>query len=296
MVMWLRDTVPPGQGSVNQAETNGYGYVRSWYTDSKNQGPYSNNGCDAAGTYTFTTPPLRPGVTYFAGFRSNNSATFSVSSTISGGSIGVLPSLDFYTGTVTTSIPANSSVVYRVSVPPEATRWQCSGTHASAVQVRIEQGTLPGTTGAQHWYSSGANSSFNVALSASSWPWQPDQTYYVRFVNNDAAAQSITFTMNGKNALTEDNDNDGLPDAWEIQYFGNTSSYNGASDPDCDGVSNLQEYLDGTNPTDANSAMYSLTVSATHGAVTRVPAQTKYLKGSQVTLSVTPERGYSFLL
>ncbi len=47
-----------------------------------------------------------------------------------------------------------------------------------------------------------------------------------------------------------DTDSDGLPDSWEMQYFG-TLAYNGADDPDGDGINNTQEYQSGTNPTTA---------------------------------------------
>jgi len=45
-----------------------------------------------------------------------------------------------------------------------------------------------------------------------------------------------------------DTDSDGLPDSWEITYFGNITSQNGTGDPDGDGQSNLQEYQAGTHP------------------------------------------------
>ncbi len=49
-----------------------------------------------------------------------------------------------------------------------------------------------------------------------------------------------------------DTDNDGLPDDWEMFYFGNLDQ--GANDdPDHDGVSNLAEYRAGTDPTKAAS-------------------------------------------
>jgi len=51
----------------------------------------------------------------------------------------------------------------------------------------------------------------------------------------------------------DDTDADGLPDAWELQYFG-TLSYGPADDPDGDGFTNLQEYQAGTNPADAGSS------------------------------------------
>ncbi|MCU0783935.1 MAG: BNR-4 repeat-containing protein, partial [Verrucomicrobia bacterium] len=45
-----------------------------------------------------------------------------------------------------------------------------------------------------------------------------------------------------------DGDGDGLPDAWEIQYFTNLLQ-TATGDPDVDGFNNLAEYLAGSNPT-----------------------------------------------
>jgi len=48
-----------------------------------------------------------------------------------------------------------------------------------------------------------------------------------------------------------DNDNDGMPDAWETRYFGTTSrgKWNDSKgDFDSDGYTDLEEYLNGTNP------------------------------------------------
>ncbi len=50
-------------------------------------------------------------------------------------------------------------------------------------------------------------------------------------------------------ALDPDGDGDGMLDSWEIQYFGNTVR-NGSQDRDEDGVLDLQEYLNQTDPTD----------------------------------------------
>jgi len=51
-----------------------------------------------------------------------------------------------------------------------------------------------------------------------------------------------------------DTDGDGLPDSWELQYFGDLSK-TGSDDPDNDGMSNLQEFVAGTDPTNAMSAL-----------------------------------------
>ena len=46
-----------------------------------------------------------------------------------------------------------------------------------------------------------------------------------------------------------DIDDDGLDDAWEIFYFGNTTVQNGSGDPDGDSFTNAQEQTAGSNPT-----------------------------------------------
>ena len=55
--------------------------------------------------------------------------------------------------------------------------------------------------------------------------------------------------------LLRDDDNDGLPDNWEKQYFGNSTNAVASADPDGDGRSNLQEYIAGTDPTNAASSL-----------------------------------------
>ena len=289
VVMWLRDSVPSGQNSGT-----GTSSIESWSTDNKNQGPYESGGHDVPAAYPFNTPPLRPGHTYYAGFRANTDATFSVTSTSS----GAIPSAavaSFYNGVIDTSIPAGSNVLYKIMAPADGTRLKWTTSHPATVQLRLEQGTLPGTSGGQHYASNTANSSFNQALSTSSWPWQPSQAYYLRIVNNGASPASVLVNVAGQNAGTEDEDGDGLLDAWERGYFnGSISSYNGTHDPDADGVTNAVEFADGTIPNDISSAKYFLTVNANFGTVAKTPELPKYDRGTVVTLTPTPNAGLIF--
>jgi hypothetical protein len=75
-------------------------------------------------------------------------------------------------------------------------------------------------------------------------------------------------TLNTTNAF--DADGDGLPDAWEIQYFGSISDPRATpnADPDGDGFTNLQEYYAGTDPLDPNSLLKINSVNVASGTAT----------------------------
>ena len=63
---------------------------------------------------------------------------------------------------------------------------------------------------------------------------------------------------------TVDTDNNGLPDWWELQYFGHLTGTDPIADPDHDGMNNLAEWTAGTNPTNVASVLRLTLVSATN--------------------------------
>lgn len=61
-------------------------------------------------------------------------------------------------------------------------------------------------------------------------------------------------------------DGDGIPDWWELQFFGSTAR-NGAGDSDGDGLSDRMEYLADTNPTNAASVLRITSIQLVPGGV-----------------------------
>jgi len=79
---------------------------------------------------------------------------------------------------------------------------------------------------------------------------------FTNYILLQARAHDVSLTGNWSPAvaysLVIPGDTNGLPDWWELQYFG-TTGVDPNADPDGDGFSNWQEYTADTDPTDASS-------------------------------------------
>jgi hypothetical protein len=95
-------------------------------------------------------------------------------------------------------------------------------------------------------------------------------------------------------ALWADSNGNGIPDWWEMQYFGNLNQ-TAAGDYDGDGVDNLDEYLEGTNPTNAASYDPRLYIQTVYGRVVASPDQPYYKMGQIVELTAIPDAAEEFL-
>jgi hypothetical protein len=96
-------------------------------------------------------------------------------------------------------------------------------------------------------------------------------------------------------ALWADLNGNGIPDWWEMQYFHNLNQP-AFGDYDGDGVDNLDEYSEGTNPTNALSFNPRLHLQAAKGSgqVIASPDLPYYTMGQLVTLTAIPDDGQGF--
>jgi uncharacterized repeat protein (TIGR01451 family) len=103
----------------------------------------------------------------------------------------------------------------------------------------------------------GGTAQLNLVLDCSSAP-------FARLTNLAGLAAALPDPFPANNSVVwtaivlPDFNSDGLPDDWEIEYFGSTNApFGGAdSDFDHDGLTNLQEYLAGTDPADPDNQFH----------------------------------------
>ena len=158
-------------------------------------------------------------------------------------------------------VVAGATVVLSVSVTntanlPVGYRWRRNGIYLSGGSYCLNQRTC-----------------YFVITNA-----QPAYTNYSVVVTNLAKPTgliSATATL----TFLSDTDNDGLPDSWTTAFFGSATGTDPGADPDGDGMSNWEEFVAGTNPTNAASSL-QLDAHSTSGTLV-------------VTLSAVSNRTYS---
>jgi len=147
------------------------------------------------------------------------------------------------------SFPVSPLKMYTVTVST-GTIWDCD------LSVTVTDGvTARGET----------NSIFVSPASVSFTNFAPPTMYYVK-VSGFADFTTGTYSIVVHEAPIPDADGDGMADAWEILWFGNTNQSAG-EDFDNDGLDNIDEYLLGTDPTDPDSTFRISSMSCNGGVV-----------------------------
>ncbi|MBK8091506.1 MAG: choice-of-anchor D domain-containing protein [Verrucomicrobiaceae bacterium] len=285
VVMHLRDTVPPGH---DDRSSNSQFDILNAYDDSKNQGPYSDAGYDYAGSYDFILPPLRPGHTYFAGFRAKDDSRFSITSATASESVGVLPELPFMGGSDTPSIPAGGHVTYLVRVPADAMRWKHSISRPAGVELRIENGTIPLATGTNvHYLETTPGNQLDQILG--SWPWLAGHTYYLTLINTSTFSQTVPIQIGD------------LPGGQSFATAVAAAGLSGAdatfdATPHNDGVENLLKYAFNMNLGGPDATTMSLNGTSGLPAITVHPNginsifRYEFLRRKNSNLIYTPQK------
>jgi len=98
-----------------------------------------------------------------------------------------------------------------------------------------------------------------VAFAARNFPTESVPQRIQRILTNATPVSALAGkTITGARlnlARIVDSDGNGLPDWWELQYFGHLTGTAAQADADADGASNLAEFFAGTVPTDSQSAL-----------------------------------------
>ena len=119
-------------------------------------------------------------------------------------------------------------------------------------------------------------------------------TFAIDYILSDGRRSQISTVSSGK-TYGEDLNMDGLPDDWQKQYWGtNPSMFPLVNvDSDGDGASNLEEFLQGTNPLDPRSVLKVKMVGTSQGRFLHWNTQPGFIY--QVQVSTNFNSGWSNL-
>ncbi len=186
-----------------------------------------------------------------------NATTYTINSVQSGSTYYVAVSAyDTTRNESTKSTEQNAYIPVPDTTPPTGSVSINAGaarTTSRTVTLSLNASDTAGSVTGMRFSNDGSSFSSEVAY-ATGYSWTLTsgdgiKTVYARF--KDSAGNWMSSPASDTIELRLDTDGDGMPDAWEIQYGLNPNVNDASGDIDNDGVSNLNEYLAGSNPTSA---------------------------------------------
>lgn len=207
-VVFIRDTLPPGQGSNGNSGTSAANsglrstYFQDWYDDNN---PRSSSTLytiiDAPGTgagsttTTYNLPPVEPGKVYYLGVYARSDSQFDISSSIGPERLALSGVIPFASGEASATLAAGEQLIYRIDVPANATVWQHTGSNNPNICFYLQKGSVPALSTADYTRCA-LNSTLTRDLTG--YPWLPGNSYYLLVRNISAGSLAFGFTMSGQ--------------------------------------------------------------------------------------------------
>ncbi len=177
------------------------------------------------------------------------------------------------------------SITNRASLPPAIERPPQDVSGSIAVGFALSVSAVGTGPLSYQWFRQGASiaGATNPTLFVPSFSLTHTGLYTVAVINS---AGAVTSSPPARVYL--DADRDGLPDDWELAYFSSIYAQDANGDGDGDGVSNRDEFVDGTNPASSTSRFFRLSLVHPGGDIVVSPHLARYAPGSSVTLTAVP--------
>ncbi len=244
---------PPTSNTDGSALTDLAGYRLYHGTAS---GVYTENSAVANGSTLTLSNLLSGGTHYFAVTALNSAgAEGAYSDELA---LRIPPGIILSTALLSVEEGSSVTLQVRLEAPPS---------QATTVQVHRVSGGCPylGITGGTRLLFSATNwSTYQpVTLRALPDPVRAKRTALFDFTGTDLTSAQLAASASNPTVTpielidNQDADANGLPDTWEITRFGGINLVGAAAldDSDQDGLSNIQEYIAGTDPTDPASRL-----------------------------------------